>query len=244
MKLPELQAPQFTITLPADGREITYRPFLVKEEKLLLIALESDEAKDTTNAVYQILSNCILTEDVNIYDLAPADVEFLFLNVRMKSVGEVIELKFKHVDEKNNNGDDCDHIQEVELNLADVKVHFPTKKHDGKIILNDSIGMKLKYPTLETISELEDGSDDVENIFKVLNRCIDVIWEGDQVVSASECTGEELDAFIGGFTREQFDLVTKFFESIPRLRHVIKYTCENCNQKETVTLEGIQDFFG
>ena len=243
MKLPELVAPQFTITLPVDGREITYRPFLVKEEKILLIALESDAQADVVKAVYQILSNCIETPDVNINELSPADVEFLFVNVRMKSVGETIELKFKHIDDKNEVGNPCDYIQEVTVDLSVVKVHFPTKKHDGKIVINDTIGMKLKYPTIEMITEIDGNPDNIENIFKILNRCIDVIWDGDQVISASECTKDELDAFIGGFTREQFDLVTEFFESIPRLKHTIKYICEECEQEESVDLEGIQDFF-
>jgi len=243
MKLPELVAPQFTITLPVDGREITYRPFLVKEEKILLIALESDDASDASKAVYQILSNCIETEDIDLNDIPPADVEYLFINVRAKSVGEVVELKFKHMDDKNKKGQECSHIQDVELNLSEVNVIFPKEKHDGKITLSENVGIKLKYPTLTVILDIEGDAKDVNNVFKVLNQCIDVIWDGDQVVSANECTEDELDAFIGGLTRQQFDRITEFFESIPRLKHTIKYICEECEQEETITLEGIQDFF-
>ena len=240
MALPVLDFPTFDLKLPSTGKKIKYRPFLVKEEKVLLIAIESGEESDIVQAVQEILKACILTEKVDILNLASFDIEYIFLKIRSKSVGEIVELSYQHVDGKNKDGKDCDHVQEVEVNIDAVEVNT-SKGHSRKIMITDNIGVKFRYPNFDMISENKEIEDEVERTFQIIYNCVDVIWEGDEV--HDEFTEAELKAFVESMSKDQFEKLSGFFGTMPTLSTTIEYTCGGCGQEEKIEVSGLADFF-
>lgn len=230
MALPSLSTPKYITNLPSTGEEIEYRPFLVKEEKLLLMAMEGQDEKEIQRAIISILNDCIIT-DINIDKLSVFDVEFLFLNLRGKSVGEVIELKISHPE------GDCDHKSDVTIQIDDIKVQGEIS--DGKITLTDQIGVKLRYPSLNDATKY--ANDDPQSLFKLIASCIEFVWDQDQVYN--DFTLDEMVDWLDTLDQNAFKNISKFFESSPKLSHTISWNCKKCGKDDSILLEGLSNFF-
>lgn len=230
MALPSIATPEFITKIPSTGQEIKYRPFLVKEEKILLMALEGGDQTEITNAIVNILSSCIL-DDVDVSSLAMFDFEYLFMKLRGKSVGEVIELKVGHT------SGDCQAKTDVQVNIDSLELSEPVQ--DKKIMLTDDIGVMLKYPSLKESLSAEDES--TAGVFKVISRCIDYIFDANEVYN--EFSEKEIEDWLNTLNQSQFKKIIDFFEGMPKLRHEVKWKCQKCGENDTVVLEGMQSFF-
>lgn len=238
MALPSLATPTYETELPSTGKKIKYRPFLVKEEKILLLATESDDRKEVKEAVKNIIKSCILTR-IKIEDLATFDLEYLFLKIRAASVGEDVDMKITCLDDNETRVD-------YKLDISDVKVTIP-EEHSNKIELTDTVGMIMKYPGLDEFVDLTlmgSDLDDPEKVFQTVAKCIDQIYEGEEVYDDSTTTFQEKIQFVESLTQKQFESVRKFFTTMPVLRHQFKVTNPKTGVESTYTLEGLQSFFG
>jgi hypothetical protein len=242
--LPKIDVPIYNVELPLTKKKIRYRPFLVKEEKLLMMAMESDDFKGVLTTIKQVANNCILDE-VDVDDLPVTDIEFLFLHLRARSVSEVVELNYKcNNTVKNDEGNDktCNHIVKLDFNIFDIKPTFD-EKHSNKIELSKDLGIVMRYPTFESVEQIEDV-DDIQKVFSILATCIDYIYDADNMYYAKDVTKEELIEFIDSMSREQFEKVKTFFDTMPKLKKNVEFKCGKCGYSENIEVEGIQNFFG
>ena len=242
--LPKIDVPIYDVQLPLTKKKIRYRPFLVKEEKLLMMAMEADDMRGITTAIKQIANNCILDE-VDIDDLPVTDIEFLFLQLRARSVSEVVELSYKcnnTLKDDEGNEKACNHIVKFDFNIFDIKPAFD-EKHTNKIELSPELGVVMRYPTFESIEMIEDVND-VSKVFSILSTCVDYIYDKDNIYYAKDVTAEELNDFIDGMTRDQFEKVKDFFDTMPKLKKNVDFKCGKCGYSENIEIEGIQNFFG
>ena len=239
MPLPKVITPTFDLVLPSNGKKIKYRPFLVREEKILIMALESEDMKQITNAVVQILSACILTRGVKIQNLATFDIEYLFLNVRAKSVGENVEVNITCPD------DDKTSVQ-VSIDIDTIKVQ-KDEKHKSTIKLDDNLSIKLKYPSLdqfiESNFEAGDEKDNINNTLSMITSCIDMIYNEEESWNGSDSTKKELGEFIDQLNTKQFKMIEDFFTTMPKLSHKVKVTNPQTKVESEVVLEGLAAFF-
>lgn len=246
MALPKLKSPIFELKIPSTGKSIKYRPFLVKEQKLLLMALESQETEEMFRAIKQIINNCAVDE-IDVDDLPMFDLEYFFLRLRAKSIGETIDLKLKHNDGKNSKGVECSHVTSQTLNLLEVEVQ-KEEGHTNKIIIDDEskVGVVLRYPTVALANRLQQlgPQNQIDSVVSVIVESIDYIFDAENVYPASESTKEELMAFINDLSQEQFGKLAQFFNSMPKLKHVVKWKCEGCGASDKVEMEGMANFFG
>lgn len=233
MALPQVTTPEFFTELPSTNEQIAYRPFLVKEEKMLLMAQQGKDQKEILNVVFNILESCIKTP-LEVRKLAPFDLEWLFLQLRAKSVGEVLELKLKHMKEE------CGGTTDVNINIPDIKVHFPDKK-DDVIMMDSSIGIKMRYPSVDMIDPNKFDNPNVEDIFGLLDKCIVNVFDNDQVYN--EFTSQELTTFLEGLDQNQFQKIVNFFNNTPKIKHDVEYKCAKCGEIVKYPLEGLLDFF-
>ena len=241
MPLPKIATPSYELELPSTGKTISYRPFLVKEEKLLVIALESEDTKQITNAIKAVIRACILTKGVKVETLPTFDIEFLFLNIRGKSVGEDIDVKLTCPDDNETEVN-------VNVNLDDIQVEKP-EGHTNQIKLDKNLMMELKYPSLnEFIKNNFDPNDTTKNpmeqSFDLIGSCINKIYNEDEVWAASDCSKKEINDFLDSMNSTQFKEVEKFFETMPRLSHTIKVINPKTKVESDVVLEGLASFFG
>ena len=234
MPLPKITAPSYEVSLPSSGKSIKYRPFLVKEEKVLMLASESENPKDIANAIKSILSACIVSR-IKIEELSSFDIEFLFLNVRAKSVGEVLEITAPLPSDPNS-------TVKLEVNLQDVAVQFP-EGHEKEIEIADDLTVVMKYPSMDMFIDMNFTDKEVDP-FDVIGKCIDQIIQGDEIWEGSECSKKELTEFVESMTSEQFAKVNKFFETMPKLEHKVSVPNPETGELEEITLSGIGDFFG
>ena len=237
MPLPTIVTPTYELTLPSNGKKVKYRPFLVKEEKILILAIESGDPKDITRAIKDVLKNCISTRGIKVDELPTFDIEYLFLNIRAKSVGESVELIVRCPD---------DGVTEVNATvyIDEIKVR-KDKNHSTDIKLDDTYTLRMKYPSLEQfVNENFSFSADVDSTFEIVASCIDVVFSEDEAWEAKECTKKELVAFVEQFNSSQFKEVEKFFDTMPKLSHTITVTNPNTGVENEVTLEGLSSFFG
>ena len=243
MALPVLNAPTYELTLTSSGETIQYRPFLVKEEKILLMALESGDDKEMMKAMKQIISSCVINE-INVEKLPLFDIQYLFLNIRSQSVGETSQLRFKHPDETNSNGETCTHIQDVEINLKEIKPEA-IEGHTKKIDLADDVGVTMTYPGFDMYDKIIALQDEtaLDVIFDIVSSSIEMIYKGEEVFYADDHTKEELLEFLNSLSSLQFNRIRSFFQTMPYLRYEFDYTCDKCGCSEHVTLAGIEDFF-
>ena len=238
MPLPKLNTPTYELTLPSSNRKVKYRPFLVKEEKILLIAMESEDEKEMQNAVKQILKNCILTRGISVDKLAVFDIEYLFLNIRGKSVGEDIKLNIVCPD---------DEVTEVEVsvNVEDVKIQ-KSDKHDPVIQLTDQVAIVMKYPSMEMFVKNNitgENQQKVDTIFDMTIDCISQVVEGEDVLEAKSFSKKEMLEFVETFDTQQFQKIQDFFETMPKLSHKIKVLNPKTNIESEVAIEGLSSFF-
>lgn len=238
MPLPKISTPTYELELPSTGETIQYRPFLVKEEKLLVIALESEDTKQITTAIKTVIKNCILTKNIKVENLPTFDIEYLFLNIRGKSVGEELEVNIICPD-------DGETQVPVKINLDDIKVQ-KNEEHTNRIKLDDSIMMQMKYPSLDQfIKNNFDFSDKnaMDQSFELIGSCIDKIFTEDEVWSTSDVTKKELNDFLESMNSSQFKDIEKFFETMPKLSHTIKVRNPVTEIESEVVLEGLASFF-
>jgi len=238
MPLPKINTPTYDLTLPSTGKKIKYRPFLVREEKILIMALETEDTQQISNAVVQILDECILTKGVNVTKLATFDIEYLFLNVRSKSVGETVEVNIVCPDDNKTS-------VQMEINIDSIKVQ-KTRGHKSTIKLDDQYSMKLKYPSLNEFIDSNFESSEESDVNKSLNMitsCIEMIYDEEESWAASDSTKQELEEFIEQLNSKQFKSIEKFFETMPKLSHKVKVTNPTTEVESEVVLEGLASFF-
>ena len=239
MPLPKINTPTYDLVVPSTGKKIKYRPFLVREEKILILALESEDTAQITNAVVEILSECILTKGVDVTKLATFDIEYLFLNVRSKSVGETVEVNLTCPDDDKTS-------VEMEINIDSIKVQ-KTRGHKNIVKLDDQYSMKLKYPSFDQFIESNfDTAEDVSDVDKSLNmitNSIEMIYDEEESWDASDSTKKELEEFIEQLNSKQFKAIEKFFETMPKLSHKVKITNPTTGVESEVVLEGLASFF-
>ena len=241
MPLPKIATPSYELELPSTGKTIQYRPFLVKEEKLLVIALESEDTKQITNAIKAVIRACILTKGVKVESLPTFDIEYLFLNIRGKSVGEDIDVNLICPDDNETE-------VSVSVSLDDIKVQKP-EGHSNQIKLDNNLMMELKYPSLnEFIKNNFDPNDSSKNpmdqSFDLIGSCINKIYNQDEVWAAADCSKKEITDFLDSMNSSQFKEVEKFFETMPKLTHTIKVLNPKTKVESDVVLEGLASFFG
>jgi hypothetical protein len=238
MPLPKIATPTYELELPSTEKTIKYRPFLVKEEKLLVIALESEDNKQITTAVKSVIQNCILTRGVKVEQLPTFDIEFLFLNIRGKSVGEELEVNLICPDDGKTQ-------VSVWLDLDDIKV-FKPEEHTNRIKIDDSIAMEMKYPSLEQfISNNFDFSNKnaMDQSFELIASCIDKVFTEEEVWAAADCSKKEIKEFVESMNSSQFKDIEKFFETMPKLSHTITIMNPKTKVESAVVLEGLASFF-
>ena len=244
MALPKVSTPTYELTVPSTGEKVSYRPFLVKEEKTLLMAAEDQNISTITKAMRDIISTCTEGE-VDLKNLAPYDIEYIFLQLRGKSVGDVIKLNLKKPDSIECEEPECPGSTEVRIDIDDIKIDTASII-DSKIELTKDIGIKLGFPQLDSVQKYttKGGGMTPDGVFKMINDCIEYIWEGKEIYKAKDSTQKELNDFIESLNSEQFNKIRNFFESMPRLRHEVTWTCSKCDKSAPLLLEGIDSFFG
>ena len=237
MPLPKIVTPSFELTLPSTGKKIKYRPFLVKEEKILILAIESNSMKDITRAIKDILKNCILTKDIKVDELPTFDIEYLFLNIRARSIGESIDLVITCPDDEKTKVNSKIYIDEIEVQKND--------EHDINIKIDDTYTMRMKYPSLDQFIDenfVFEGQSD--NSFEIIASCIDMVYSEEEAWEAKDCSKKELLEFVEQLNSMQFKQIEKFFDTMPQLSHEIEVENPNTKVKSTVLLEGLASFFG
>lgn len=239
MPLPKINTPIYELELPSTGKKIKYRPFLVKEEKILLMALESEDAKQISNGIIQILNDCIITRGVKVQNLATFDIEYLFLNVRSKSVGETVEVNITCPDDNET-------TVEMEIEIDSIKVK-KNKDHKNIIKLDDTYSMKLKYPSFDQFidSNFEVGGEisDINQSLNMITSCIDMVYDKEESWNASDCSKKELTDFVDQLNSKQFKQIESFFVTMPKLSHTISVKNPETGVESEVVLEGLASFF-
>jgi hypothetical protein len=233
MSLPKLSHPIFELTLPSTKQTLKYRPFLVKEEKILLTAQSSGDAKDIILSIRQVINNCILTEGIDVEDLTTFDLEYLFIKIRAKSVNNIITLTYRDLD------DDKKYEVEVDLDTIDV---IEDPNHNNKVDLENGLQLLMKYPKADLASSLKIVDGELDIFFEVLKNCIDTIYQDDTAYKASDYSDEELDEFIQSLDVNAFKKIQEFFSTMPKLYHEIKYT-NSLGKEKVIPLTNLNDFF-
>jgi len=238
MPLPKIATPTYELELPSTKKKIRYRPFLVKEEKVLIIAMESEDQKQITTAIKTVIGNCILTKGIKVDQLSTFDIEYLFLNIRGKSVGETVEVLITCPD-------DGETQIPVTIDLDAIKVQTDPE-HTRDIKLDDSLTMRMKYPSLDEFIKSNfsiDGNVGVDESFQLIASCIEQIYNEEESWSSSDCTKKEMVAFVEELSSKQFKEIERFFDTMPKLAHTIKVTNPNTKVESEVSLEGLSSFF-
>ena len=239
MPLPKIATPTYELELPSTEKTVNYRPFLVKEEKLLVLALESEDTKQITTAIKAVLKSCVLTKGIKVEHLPTFDIEYLFLHIRGKSVGEEIEVNITCPDDEKTQ-------VPITLNLEDIKVQ-KNDKHNNQIKLDDNLMMELKYPSLDQFIKNNfdfDEKNQMEQSFDLIGTCIDKIYNEEEVWATADCTKKEIKEFLESMNSSQFKEIENFFETMPKLSHTVKVINPNTKKENEVVLEGLQSFFG
>ena len=239
MPLPKIATPTYELVLPSTGKKIKYRPFLVKEEKKLILALESEDTKQITNAIKTILKSCISTRGIKVEDLPTFDIEYIFLNIRGKSVGESIEVLVTCPDDGKTQVEQKIYIDEIQVEKDE--------KHSPDIKLDHSLTLRMKYPSLnEFVQNNFSASDDntLQASMDIIASCIDVVYSEDESWAAADCTKKELSEWLETLNTSQFKEVETFFETMPKLTHKVMVTNPNTKVESEVVMEGLTSFFG
>ena len=238
MPLPKIATPTYELVLPSTDETIQYRPFLVKEEKLLVLALESEDNKQITTAIKSVLKNCVQTKGIKVEQLPTFDIEFLFLNIRGKSVGEELEVNIVCPDDGTTQ-------VTVDINLDDIQVQ-KSEEHNKQIKLDDNLMMEMKYPSLDQFIKNNfdfNEKNQMDQSFQLIASCIDKIYSEEEVWATADCTKKEVNEFLEQMNSGQFKEIEKFFESMPKLSHTIQVTNPKTKVESDVVLEGLASFF-
>ena len=239
MPLPKIATPTYELVIPSSKKKIKYRPFLVKEEKILILAMESEDTNQIANAVKNVISSCILSRGIKVEKLSTFDIEYLFLNIRGKSVGEQIEVMVTCPDDKKTK-------VPTSINIDSIKVQIDDK-HSKDIVLDDQYTLRMKYPSLDefiknNFSSMSDVN--VDDTFDLIASCIEQVYSEEESFAASDCTKKELSQFLEQLNSSQFKMIETFFDTMPKLSHTVKVTNPNTGVENEIILEGLQSFFG
>ena len=238
MPLPKISTPTYELVLPSSGKKVKYRPFLVKEEKILIMALESEDTKQITSAIKSVLSDCILSRGIKIDKLATFDIEYLFLNVRGKSVGETVEVNVTCPDDGQTK-------VEMVIDIDSIKIQKDSN-HSNIIKLDDSLSVQMNYPSLDQFIETNfdtSNNSQVDESLNVIMSCIKQVYNEEEAWEASNCTKKELREFVESMNSKQFKQVENFFETMPKLSHKVKVMNPNTKVESEVVIEGLASFF-
>ena len=238
MPLPKIATPTYELELPSTEQTVKYRPFLVKEEKLLVLALETEDTKQITTAIKTVLKSCVLTKGIKVEQLPTFDIEYLFLNIRGKSVGEELEVKVICPDDEKTE-------VPITIDLDEVKVQ-KSEGHNKQLKLDDNLMMEMKYPSLEQFIKNNfdfNDANQMEQSFDLIGSCIDKIYSEDEVWATADCTKKEVKEFLESMNSSQFKDIEKFFETMPKLTHTIKVKNPKTKVESEVVLEGLASFF-
>lgn len=238
MPLPKIVTPTYELELPSTGQTIKYRPFLVKEEKVLVMAMETEDTKEITNAVKTVIKNCIETRGIKVETLPTFDIEYIFLNIRSKSVGEEVEVNIICPD-------DGETEVPVSINVDEIKV-IKSDNHKNQIKLDDSVMMQLKYPSLDQFIKNNfdiSGNSNIDQSFDLIASCIDKIYTEEEVWTSSDVTKKEMVEFLDQLNTSQFKEIEEFFNTMPKLSHKLKITNPKTGVESEVVLEGLSSFF-
>ena len=239
MPLPKISTPTYELVLPSSNKKIKYRPFLVKEEKVLILAMESQDTSTVANAVKDVLASCILSRGVKVQKLSTFDIEYLFLNIRGKSVGEKIEVMVTCPDDGKTQ-------VPTSINIDEIKV-IVDKKHNKDIKLDDQYTLRMRYPSLDEFvkNNFATAADvSVDDTFDLISSCIDQVYSEEESWTAADCTKKELSQFVESLNSNQFKEIETFFETMPKLSHIVKVINPNTKKENEIVLEGLQNFFG
>ena len=239
MPLPKIATPSYELVIPSTEKKIKFRPFLVKEEKVLILAMESQDRKQIANAVKDVIKSCILTRGVKVESLSTFDIEYIFLNIRGKSVGEEVEVMVTCPDDGTTQ-------VPATINLDDIQIQ-KNDKHSRDIKLDDEYILRMRYPSLNEFIKTNFNSNEdisVDDTFELISSCIEQVFSEEESWAASDCTKKELTQFIEQLNTKQFKEVESFFDTMPKLSHIVKVTNPNTNVENEVLLEGLQSFFG
>ncbi len=232
MALPKINNVLYDLELPSSGEMVEYRPFLVKEEKILLMALEGKDEKEMVKAIKQIITQCVATEKFNINKLAIVDLEYLFLNIRGKAVGDVSTVSFEH---------ECGEIIKLDIDLSKVEI-VNNKNISDLVNLTEDIMIRLKPPSLDNVIGVA-NKNQIDVVMEIVRECLVEIIQGKDVFSAQDHTKEELDEFLNSLNSGQFQKIQTYYESLPKMKQDIEYTCPKCGETKKETLEGLASFF-
>ncbi len=238
MPLPKINTPTYELVIPSIGKKARYRPFLVREEKILIMALESEDMSQITNAIIEIMSACILTKGIKVLELSTFDIEYIFLNIRGKSVGEVIEVNVTCPDDGQTK-------VSMEINIDDIKIK-KDKEHTNLIKIDESLSMKMKYPSIEQFVENNfevQNNQKVDQSLDMIISCIDQVYTEEEAWASSDCTKDEMKEFVEQMNTKQFKEIEKFFTTMPKLSHTVKVQNPETKVKSDVVLEGLASFF-
>lgn len=241
--LPKIDVPVYNLTLVSNDKKIRFRPFTVKEEKLFLMAMEAGDDKEATlNTIKQVLNNCII-DDLDIDSLPTFDLEYLLINLRAKSVGEEITLKYKCNNdvEKEGTTEKCGNVVDLTFNILEVKPE-KQKDHTNKIQINDKLGLVMKYPTFSLLQNYE-GKTEANALIDMIVECVDYIYDEENMYYAKDSTKEELTEFLDSLQSKDLEKIKVFFDTMPKVSKKIDFKCKKCGYEENVDLEGIQNFF-
>ncbi len=239
MPLPKISTPTYELVLPSSNKKIKYRPFLVKEEKVLILAMESQDTSTVANAVKDVLASCILSRGIKVQKLSTFDIEYLFLNIRGKSVGEKIEVMVTCPDDGKTQ-------VPTSINIDEIKV-IVDEKHNKDIKLDDQYTLRMRYPSLDEFvkNNFATAADvSVDDTFDLISSCIDQVYSEEESWTAADCTKKELSQFVESLNSNQFKEIETFFETMPKLSHKVKVINPNTKKENEIVLEGLQNFFG
>ncbi len=242
--LPKIDVPIYNVKLLSNGKNLRFRPFTVKEEKLFLMANENEDLDNVVDTIKQILNNCVLDE-FQVDSLPLFDIEHLFLNIRARSISEIVNLKYKCnnnvLDEETKEEKKCNNVVEIDLNILEVE---PEKQegHTNKIEITEKMGVVMKYPSFETIKKF-DVENEADSIIKITVNCIDYVYDSDSIYYAKDSTEEELIEFVESMQAKDLEKIKTFFDTMPKMKRDIDFKCNKCGHEEKIELEGIQNFF-
>tara|TARA_Y200000002_G_C22667807_1_gene658722 strand:- start:1584 stop:2288 length:705 start_codon:yes stop_codon:yes gene_type:complete len=233
MALPKLNSVSYETTIPSTGKKVSFRPYLVKEEKVLMMALESNDQKQIVKATKEMISSCVL-DDINVNKLATFDIESLFLQLRSKSVGESVGLKVKC--------DNCETQNDVTVDFNDIGVEVP--EDNNVVMITDTVGIEMRYPSFDDVSSIDPNKEEsIETAFDIIMKCIVSVFDDDGVYTSDNEGEKQMKEFIESLNTAQFQKVSAFFEDMPALKTSIQFKCVNCGTENETELRGLQSFF-
>ena len=242
--LPKIDVPIYNVKLLSTGKSLRFRPFTVKEEKLFLMANENEDLNSVVDTIKQILNNCIIDE-IQIDSLPIFDIEHLFLNIRARSISEIVNLKYKCnndvLDEETKEEKKCNTVVEIDLNILEIEPE-KQKGHTNKIEITEKMGIIMKYPNFETLKKFE-IENEADSIIKITVNCIDYVYDSDSIYYAKDSTEEELIEFVEYMQAKDLEKIKTFFDTMPKIKKDIDFKCNKCGHEEKIELEGIQNFF-